>query len=430
MQQKVNKEKHEQVKKHKGINVPEKRSEAHAWLLGFKEVKEYWLDTMKAERTGSEQTCKVYLDRIIPFIQWMNMTPAEIVAKGAEEVRKDQKRGLQRKTWADRTAIEFFTWIQTQKSKTGIPYSRTRAKQCYGAIRSFLRYNGFQFKGRTPRAKPSVSEPLPSNKQMEQAWKLATPTQKLAVGLLRSTMWRPEDILTLKYGDLQDQHNPKRFYIEKVTEKQDLPVAVFLTAETTELLRLHMRKKYGDKKPDPNETVLTCRYDGLLKLVQRFGRNINFKMSPKIFRKMGRTRGSPIIGQDALFKMAGWTLPGVGRNYMLPSPQDTLDNYLQIEKLLTFEPKTVDNKEQIVENLFNMAIAQGMPLEEARKLRTIWRTKALKPEQMAVELRKKMRQIQPAGYLNAEQVAARQFAKILMMALEKVKEENKQGTPK
>jgi hypothetical protein len=377
------------------IDMPEKRADAHAWLLGFKEIKEYWLDVVRGERTGSERTVEAYLDRIIPFIQYMEMTPAEIVAKGAEEVRKDREKRLQRKTWADRTAIAFFNHLLDKKTrtKTGKRWTRNAAKNAYGTVRSFLRYNGFTFKGKTPIAPSLSTTKLPSNRQLTEAWKMATPAQKLACGLLRSTMWRPEDVLALKYGDLQEQHDPRRFYIEKVTQKEELPVAVYLTAETTELVRLHMRKKYGDKKPDPNDSILPYGYDALLKLVQRFGKNVDIKLSPKYFRKMGRTRGSPIIGQDALFKMAGWALRGVGRNYMLPSPEDTRANYLQIEQLLTFEPKAVTEKEQAIENLIMAAVAQGFPLEKAKQMRSVLRTKALTTEEAAIEVRKQIEQL-------------------------------------
>jgi hypothetical protein len=37
------------------IEIPEKRADAHKWLLQFKEIKENWLDEVVAERTGSER---------------------------------------------------------------------------------------------------------------------------------------------------------------------------------------------------------------------------------------------------------------------------------------------------------------------------------------------------------------------------------------
>lgn len=405
------------------INIPEKRADAHRFLLGFKEIKENWLEEVKGERTGSERTCLAYLDLIVPFCQYMDMTPAEIIAKGTIEQKKEAAGDLQRKTWGDHTTLAFFNWIQTQKTKKDKTWTRSSAKSAYGAVRSFLRYNGFTFKGKTPIAQTQTITKLPSNEQLAAAWKIASLPQKLACGLLRSTIWRPEDVLALTCGDLQEQYDAKRFYIEKVTQKEQLPVGVYLTAETTELVRLMIRKQYGDAKPKASDRILNCDYDALLKIVQRFGENAGLTLSPKYFRKMGRTRCTPVIGEDAVFKMAGWAMRGVGRNYMLPSPEDTLKCYLQIEALLTFEAKVVSDKEQQVQNLINFAIAQGLPPEKAAQMATIFREKAVSPDEAAIEIRNVLKQVQPAGMLSSEQVAAQQFAKILMMAIKQVKEE-------
>jgi hypothetical protein len=374
------------------IIIPTNRAEAHAWLLSFKEVKENWLDEVKGERTGSEKTQAGYLDMIIPFVQYMNATPTEIVAKGAEEVRKEaaSTEGLELKTWADRATLAFFNWIQTQTAKkTKKKITRYSAKTFYGTARSFLRHNGFTFKGKTPIAQVGTTTKLPSNEQLAEAWKMANTAQKLACGVLRSTLWRPEDALALIFGDLQDQFDAQRFYIEKVTQKEELKVGVYLTAETTEIVRLVMRKRYGDAKPNPSDRVLDYNYNNLLTHVQNFGKNVGLTLSPKYFRKLGRTRCAPVIGQDAVFKMGGWALPGVGKNYVLPAPEDTLKCYLQIENLLTFEPKAVSDKEQQIENLIIGAMAQGiLRPERANEMRAVFRTKALTPEEAAMEIRK------------------------------------------
>lgn len=61
-------------------NIPEKRAEAHQWLLGFKGIKENWLDEVKSERTGSTKTPEAYLDHM-KFIAYMDMTPTELIVK-------------------------------------------------------------------------------------------------------------------------------------------------------------------------------------------------------------------------------------------------------------------------------------------------------------------------------------------------------------
>jgi len=90
--------------------------------------------------------------------------------------------------------------------------------------------------------------------------------------------------------------------------------------------------------------------------------------------------------------MAAWKIPGAGKHYFLPAPEDCLKTYLEIERLLTFEPKTVADKEQIIENLIISAVAQGLPLEKAQEMRNIFQAGAFKPEEAAVEIRKAIEQ--------------------------------------
>jgi hypothetical protein len=150
---------------------------------------------------------------------------------------------------------------------------------------------------------------------------------------------RPEDALALVWRDLQWQYDPKRAYIEKVSQKEDLPFGVYLTAETSELMCLDMRLWYGYPEPPADAKLLRYKYNALLDIIHRFGEKVGLKLSPKYFRKKFRTKCSPIIGREGVCKMTAWTIPGAGKHYVLPSPEDTLENYLKIEALLTFSRK-------------------------------------------------------------------------------------------
>jgi len=369
------------------INIPKERAEAMKWLLQFEEVKQ-WLDGVKSQRTGSEKTRINYLDHFKVFIKYMDMTPTELLAKAwSEQKREMTAEKPPAKTWAEQQAVNCIDFLVKQGRKKG------GAVQVYGVARSFFRYNGIQFKAKTPQASVETIYRLPSNQQLAQAWKIATLEQRLAAGILRSTGMRPEDALALVWSDLQWQYDSSRAYIEKLSQKEDLRFNVYLTAETSELVRLEMRKRFGDVNAIPEDAkLLDYNYNNLLGLIRRFGENVGLKLSPKYFRKLFRTRCSPIIGKDAVQKMAAWKIPGAGKHYFLPAPEDCLKTYLEIERLLTFEPKTVADKEQIIENLIISAVAQGLPLEKAQEMRNIFQAGAFKPEEAAVEIRKAIEQ--------------------------------------
>jgi len=117
-------------------------------------------------------------------------------------------------------------------------------------------------------------------------------------------------------------------------------------------------------------------------------------------------------------------LPGVGKHYFLPSPEECLETYLKGENLLTFEPKAVSDKEQQIQNIINFAISQGMTLEEAQKMKVVYREKAMTPEEFAVEIRKRLKLVQPSGGLAFQQQAGTIMADILREALRQLKEEH------
>ena len=402
----------------KKVEIPQNRAEAHRWLLNFKEIKENWLDEVKSERTGSERTGTVYLDHMRAFIAYMDLTPAELISKAFQEQKNEATaEKLAPKTWAEKQTIAFFNKLQEQGRK------RVGAKGAYGAVRSFFRYNGIRFKAKAPSAEVETIYKLPSDVELLKAWKMATPEQRFPAAILRSTGMRPEDALVLTWGDLQWQYDAKRAYIEKVSMKEDLRFGVYLTAETSELTRLTMFKRHGENIPK-DAKLLPCTYDNLLKRVQQFGKNVGLAMSPKYFRKLFRTRLSTIIGKDAVCKMAAWTLPGVGKHYFLPSPEECLETYLKGENLLTFEPKAVSDKEQQIQNIINFAISQGMTLEEAQKMKVVYREKAMTPEEFAVEIRKRLKLVQPSGGLAFQQQAGTIMADILREALRQLKEEH------
>lgn len=341
------------------IGMPENRREAHKWLLGFKEIKENWLDEVRSERTGSEKTPGAYLDHMRKFVVFMDMTPAEIITKAFKEQKSEMEEGRQeRKGWAEKQAIAFFNKLQEQGRK------RIGAKGAYGAVRSFFRYNGILFKSKTPDATVETTYRLPTAEQLTKGWKIATMDQKLAVGILRSTGLRPEDALTLEWGDLQWQYDPKRAYVEKVSQKEDLRFGVYLTAETTELVQLEMKRRYGGQETPKAARLLPYNYNNLHDLVKRFGENIGLALSPKYFRKLFRTYCSPIISKDAVCKMAAWTIPGAGKHYFLPPPEECLNSYLKVEALLTFEAGTAADLEERLKKNEAIARIQGKLLTD------------------------------------------------------------------
>lgn len=371
------------------------------WLLQFQTVKD-WLAEVKAEKTGSAGTARNGLRILGEFCRFMKMNPDELIEAARQAQLKEMTSGLEKKTWAEKQTLAFFNALADGSFRViGSKIekqARTGAKMYYGYVRSFFRHNGIVFKGKTPQATQAKQLELPEPETLTKIWKAASIDEKLPLGLLRSTGWRPEDVVDLTWNDVKDSYerNEKNIFITKVTQKEDLPVAVCLTEETTEILRLivERRKQKGEMFTDETK-LLPYRYDNLLTYVNNAGERVGVHLVPKIFRKWFRTKCSPIIGKDAVFKMAGWALPGVGRSYELPTRKDTVERYKKVEQLLTFEPK-VANAEEIAKVVqFNV-----------RQTKT------------------------EAGGLSFEQTASKALARIIMGALKEVISASKEETSK
>ena len=282
-----------------------------------------WLAEVRKSRTGSDETQRVYL-RILPrFCDWAGDNPDTLIKNAVDSMEPGKK------STGEILAGEWFDHLITHKNAEGRAFSRSFAKTCYGVVRSFYRANNIMFFGKTPSAVSRTVYKLPSKEMLQKAWRLADLPTKIRVGILNDTGMRPEDAVALNYGDMKQSflESRDRIYIEKLSEKEDVKFGVCLSRPVTELVYQHIRERGArgeimiDETPimtrskEPGKPITTNQ---LWRDVAVFGARVGAKMSPKTFRKRFRTYGSPVVGTDAICKMGGWSLPGVGRHYYLP----------------------------------------------------------------------------------------------------------------
>ena len=393
------------------------------WLKDFKTV-QHWLRKVRVERTGSEKTIAMYLKRFGPFINWVKMTPDELVT----EAERQEKAG--NKKWAEEKAIEYFDYLT--RADEGPKLARTTAQTSYGAIRSFFRHNDIIFYGKTPQATIMTRTKLPSREDLLKVWKSADIDEKQALSILRSG-FRPEDAVALTYGDVKEDYESgaDRLYIEKVSEKEDLWFAVYLTKEATDItrLKLEQRKKAGEVFNDNTPLISRQRElgkpistDMLWRIVKGAGERVGVKLMPKMFRKWFRTNASPVIGRDATMKMGGWTIPGVGRHYFLPSKKECLKNFLRMERLLLFEePRRteLETEKQRAITILEKAGVDWRVVLRSRKVKTTEEEVRVLNEIIGELLKVKKEPI--GGGLPFELQARKALADILYGAVEDVK---------
>jgi len=323
------------------------------------ETVDVWLTDVMTERTGSEKTKAAYLNYFCDFVEWTRdhvkecrepyeqsgreTTPDDIIEIAVGKLKVDVMSD-----WAERTTKKWFTWMC---GDCGL--ARTTAKTRYGAIRSFFKCNRIKFVGRTPSATVRTRYIIPEKGKLRKMWKVAGLFEKIRIGLLNDTGMRPEDAIDLSYETIRDsfEKNEEYIYVTEISEKEDQPYAVCLTRPTTRLMHTYfeLRVREGEAIADGSPVLTEKRHLGqyigmnqLYRDIRDLGKKVNIKISPKIFRKRFRTECTPIIGRDATMKMAGWALPGVGKNYFLPPKAQTLRDYRKVEATLCLEDVATD----------------------------------------------------------------------------------------
>jgi len=381
-----------------------------------------WLNDIAMRGTGADATQRLYIRRLQEYCDWRKMNPDELLTEDVPQ-RKGKK-----KTVAEQNVTKYFQFY-TQT------HERTTAKTMYGVLRSFFRFNEVIFYSKTPTAGSKAKSSLSLSKdKIKEVIDLAKLPTKYAITGLAGSGLRPGDFVKLMYGDVRKDYEvgEPRLYVEKMSDKEDLNFGVFLSRQATHYLRLMIeaRKRKGEKMNNKSPLLAHTQtgWDGhitkgqLGRMVKQAGERAGIYLTPKMFRKNFRTLASPVIGRDAVCKMAAWTIPGVGGHYFLPSKDDCLESYRKIEDMFIYEGRKT-NKQQAVENVLNFAIAQGVSIEELNKVRNIARTRKLEPDEVAKLLQPLIKQVRSvAGGAPFKIEAAKQLAEIFRLAIKEIKE--------
>ena len=391
-----------------------------------------WLDSVATRRTGSQETRDFYIAKLTEYCSWRNTTPDQLLKEDVP-YRKGKK-----KTVAERNVIGYFQYLLKERvnkytGKKGL--GRDTAKGIYGVLRSFFHANEVVFYDKTPaggsKARSSYSLPKDKVKQTLDATNLPT---KYAITGLAGTGMRPADFIKLTYGDVQEDYEAGevRLYIEKDSQKEDLRFGVFLSRQATYYLRLMLQERQRKGERITKDTMLLAHvqevWEGaisksqLRRMLKDAGERVGLHITPKLFRKNFRTLASPVIGREAVCKMAAWTIAGVGGHYFLPPKEEALKTYRRIEEFFIYEQEKTQ-EEQGVQNLINFAIAQGLPSDRAEDLRKTFRSERLTEEEVAKRLHVELKQVDREGGGLAFEVQARKaLADIVLGAIKDVKE--------
>jgi integrase len=395
-----------------------------------------WFDRVTKDGTGSGGTLGVYLRDIRDFLAFAKMTPEEVLTIAEQKLRQERKSSLQKDTWAEKQTTTFFN----EECKTN---ARTSARRKYVTVRSFFHAHGLLFTGKTPEATTLTAPLRVYEDELTKLWEAASLQEKQVLSALRSTGWRPSELVDTKgrdgqirpgiiYGDIKKdlERGEKRLYFERVSKKESIWVGTFFGVEATKITKLALEeRKNGGEIFTDDTRVFSFGEPQLAQYVRQAAERIGLKITPKTFRKLFRTRCESIIGKDAVCRMAGWTIPGVGKVYNLPPREETLKRFIQIERLVTFEQIAATSDDARKEALLVFAKTLGYGDDKIEDMRVKFRKGEMTPEEVEKELMRTAEQLKHAdavgGGLNFQQAASNELAKIFLDAIKQVKDELK-----
>jgi integrase len=396
-----------------------------------------WLEKVRKEGTGSVRTAEVYLSDIYDFLAFAKASPEEILAKAGEKRAEELKTGLQKETWAEKLTTSFFN-EECKKS------ARITAKRKYGIVRSFFRAHGLLFTGKTPDATTETAPLRVYEDELTNCWNGASLQEKQALSALRSTGWRRSELVDTKgrdgkvrkgitYGDIKKdlERGEKRLYFERVSKKEAIWVGTFFGVEATNTTKLTLEERKNAGEVFTDETrIFPYGEAQLAQYIRQAAERVNIKITPKTFRKLFRTKCESIIGKDAVYRMAGWSLPGVGKVYNLPPREETLKRFVQIERLVTFEQTAVSSDDARKEAVLTFAKMVGYGEDKIAEMRARFRRGGVTPDELdEIEkaLKGEVEKIKHANFAaggqSFQQTASNELAKILLDALKQVKTE-------
>lgn len=145
---------------------------------------------------------------------------------------------------------KFAGWLDDQG------YRPTTIKSCLSIIKRLFTHNGISIsadqlkeKVETPKTKPFQDSPL----ELETARRIILACDndalKLTLLLMKDTLGRPSEVISLRLGDFDLSHDPPFLTIPAYSAKGDIAREAFFTYETKSVLMDYLKNR-GIRKPD------------------------------------------------------------------------------------------------------------------------------------------------------------------------------------
>jgi integrase len=333
----------------------------------FESVRQ-WLNAISARGTGSEKTQQLYPMFLSYFLNFVKLTPDELISMAESEPRKLQ------------LLVDDYT---ARNDKAGL--SRFTSKAVINTVRSFLRENDIEIRRiKGPKAFAQARRRTVTKDELKKFMTYASVRLRAFVTVMKDCGMSPIDILKLKYGDIRKGFEAGKapIQISMIRTKTKVDFDTFLGPDAIKCLNdyLEARKRGTEKIPpetlDDNSPLfrsLRSRagpvdYAGINQEFQRTRKRAGTEFKVYDLRRFFSTNMKAAGVNDTIAEFwMGHKLPGEKDGYLL-SPENQEQIYMSAYPRIAFEEVTL-TKETQEQQLLASARLLGIPEDKVAELK-------------------------------------------------------------
>jgi integrase len=300
--------------------------EMNEWCRQFK-TSRLWLTAITSDKTGSDHTLLAYCKGLKTCCDWIGKNPDQLIAERRVEVKNEDTEMN-----AENKLREFCVMLEKEK---GLAKS-TIVFKYHAVIKSFYRYNNQRLQLNTPRY--ASRERMPHTvEEVKALMNVADVRERAIMMFLKDSGISREDVVTLKYKDIQGEYEAKEevIHLRLVRQKEQIEYDTFIGKNAIDHLRTYLdyRQRKGEKitKDSPLIASLSGKPlspENLSTIFNRLSKKVGFKTSPHRFRKFFESHLGMSVPSLLVKKWMGHAI-GVEASYLLPPLEKQAAKYAE-----------------------------------------------------------------------------------------------------
>lgn len=321
------------------------------WCESFKTSK-LWLTAVQADKSGSVHTRLSYCKGLKSFCDWIGKNPDQLIAERKKELKSEETEMN-----AENKLREFCVYLETEEHKS----KTTVVCKYHAVVKSFYKYNNVPLRLPTPRHATKEREPH-TIEELKALIQVADVREKAFMMLLKDSGISREDVVILKYGNIQGEFeaNKEVIHIKVTRQKESIEYDTFIGRNAVETLKAYLdyRKRKGEEitKDSPLMATLNGRpmtYENLSQLFLRLSEKVGFQTSPHRFRKFFESYIGLSVPSILTKFWMGHAI-GVEKHYFIPPLEKQREKYAEGYKEIDLFKTEVSEIERRKQQILDM----------------------------------------------------------------------------